>query len=189
MSTSLFGEVHFKKHKPFYKIVNKTLNIKCAIIGLNLACFCCLVNAQTQTTILKTYPKDSVIKAEIIDPFQKASAEKGNEPNWQELQLQIALKYDSVFADRLTNKAQIYYYYGKEWPAFTAALVRYTEKYENHEDIVLLDYNAKMILQFSADIKELETALAWSKRTTDKDPGNKNYKQTYEELKSKIGIN
>src|SRR5438445_13016241 len=81
--------------------------------------------AKAQVSIHKTYPKDSLVKVQIIDPFEQAAADQQEVPDWAELNKQIAAKYDAAFADRLVNKAQIYYDYGKDWPAFTAALVRY----------------------------------------------------------------
>ena len=134
----------------------------------------------------KTYPKDSVIKVQIIGPFEQTATEHGATPDWVELTKQIAAKYDNAFADRLTNKAQIYYDYGKDWPAFTNALVRYTEKYEDHNNLPLLNKNAKMVLQFSTDKKELETALTWSKKTVDREPGNTDYQATYKVLLAKV---
>jgi len=137
----------------------------------------------------KTYPKDSLIKVQIIDPFEQAAADNQEAPGWSELTKQLTAKYDAAFADRIVNKAQIYYDYGKDWPAFTAALVRYTEKYEDHNNLPLLNKNAAMVAQFSTDKKELETALGWSRHTLEKAPGNADYQKTSDALKAKIAGN
>ena len=134
----------------------------------------------------KTYPKDSLIKVQIIDPFELAAAHNQQTPDWTELNKQITAKYDEAFADRIVNKAQIFYDYGKGWAAFTAALVRYTEKYEDHNNLSLLNKNAAMVAQFSTDKRELETALGWSKHTIDKDPGNADYQKTHESISKKL---
>jgi hypothetical protein len=140
--------------------------------------------AQPKTN--KTYPKDSVIKVQIIDPLEQAAADKGEAPDWNELHQQISAKYDTAFASRLVNKAQIYYDYGKDWPAFTMALVRYTEKYEDHDNLPLLNKNADMIAQFSTNPKELQIALTWSKHILEKDPSNSSYRKTFDSLTAKL---
>jgi hypothetical protein len=154
-----------------------------SIIISSCLLFYCYAGAQSNKT---SYPKDSVIKAQIIDPFEKAAADKGTDPDWPELTSIIRSKYDSSFADRLTNKAQIFYYWGKDWPAFTKALVRYTDKYEDPNNLPLLNKNARMVLQFSDDIISLQAALSWSKKTIEREPGNEDYKKTYNELSEKI---
>ena len=142
-----------------------------------------LAKAQTNN---KTYPKDSLIKVQILDPFLHAAADSQKAPDWLALTKLITDKYDVGFADRIVNKTQIFYAYEKDWPAFAAALVRYTEKYEDHNNLPLLNKNASMVSQFSIDKKELEIAQGWSKYTLDKEPGNADYQKTYDALKAKI---
>ena len=143
----------------------------------------CALNTKAQD---KAAIKDSVIKAQMIDPFEKYAADQQQIPEWQKLSTQISSKYGRVIANRLVDREQIFYNYGRNWPAFTAALVRYTEKYEDHNNLSLLNKNAAMIAQFSTDKKELETALSWSKHTLDKEPGNADYQKTYDALNAKI---
>ncbi|MGZ3874943.1 MAG: hypothetical protein ACXVJD_18625 [Mucilaginibacter sp.] len=162
---------------------NKVSYMKTAMLVFSFILSAGLANAQVNN---KTFPKDSVIKVQIIDPFERAAAEQQETPDWAELTKQITDKYTAAFADRIVNKAQIFYDYGKDWAAFTAALVSYTEKYEDHNNLPLLNKNAGMVAQFSTDKKDLETALGWSTHTLDKDPGNAGYQATQDALKTKI---
>lgn len=140
--------------------------------------------AHAQTKLTKeNIQKDSIIKVEIIDPA--ITDAQGDAPNWSSLTTEITQKYDAVYADRTVTKAQIYYDYGKDWPVFSTAIVRYTEKYEDHNNLKLLNYNAGFILKYSTDKKELETAMGWSKHTVEKEPGNADYEKTYDALKAK----
>jgi|ERR1700722_3096102 len=140
-------------------------------------------NAQTKLT-KENIQKDSVIKTDIIDPA--VSGAGGEAPDWKALTGEITKKYDDVYADRTVTKAIIYFTYGKDWPAFTAAIVKYTVKYEDPENLKLMNKNAKFILQYSTDKKELETASGWSKHTVDKERTNEDYKKTYDALQEKL---
>lgn len=139
--------------------------------------------AQTKLT-KEEIKKDSVIKADIITPA--VSAAQGQTPDWNALTVDITKKYDATYADRTVTKAIIYFSYYKDWPAFTAAIVKYTEKYESHDNLKLLNTNANYILKYSDEKKELEAALAWSKHTVEKDPENAAYKTTYAGLQEKL---
>jgi hypothetical protein len=145
-----------------------------------------LANAQTKLT-RENIQKDSLIKADIIDPA--VGDTPGGAPDWQALTSEITKKYDTVYADRTVTKAKIYFSYGKDWPAFTTAVVRYTDKYEPKDNLRLLNKNANFILQYSTDKKELEAAQGWSRHTVENDPANADYKKTYDALTAKINGN
>jgi hypothetical protein len=131
--------------------------------------------------------KDSTAKADIIDPAEQAA--NGEAPDWNALTQTITQKYDAVTADRTITKAKIYFYYGKDWPAFCAAIVHYTNKYELANDYQLLNTNAAMILKNSDDKAQLTEALRWAKAALDSDPNNDRYKSTYNSLTAKISGN
>lgn len=146
-----------------------------------------IFNAKAQTKNLTEHDpairaKDSTIKVDIIDPAKSG----GEAPDWAALTTTITEKYDAVFADRTITKAKIYFYYGKDWPQFTTGIVHYTELYEDPNDLKLLNKNAKMILQYSTDKKELQSALNWSRSTVDKEPANADYQATYTALQAKV---
>lgn len=140
-------------------------------------------HAQSKLTPEQVH-KDSIIIADIINPAEQDA--QGEAPDWAALTKTITEKYDAIYADRTVTKAIIYFTYAKDWPAFTAAIVKYTEKYEPKDNLKLLDKNARMILKNSEDKKELIAALGWSKLTVDKEPTNTAYQQTYNDLKAKI---
>jgi len=153
------------------------------IFSLALLLVTIFSNAQTKLT-KENIQKDSAIKTDIIDPA--VSSANGEVPDWKALTTEITKKYDATYADRTVTKAIIYFTYGKDWPAFTAAIVKYTVKYEDPENLKLMNKNANFILQYSNDKKELETALGWSKHTVDKEAGNADYKKTYDVLQEKL---
>lgn len=129
---------------------------------------------------------DSVILENIIKPLVIQANASQEMPDWQVLGQDISVKYGDSYVDRNVTKAKIYYYFGKDWPLFSRALVHYTEAYENKEDLKLMNKNAKMVLQYSQDQDELKTALVWVKHAVDKEPGNTTYKSTYDGLVVKI---
>jgi hypothetical protein len=49
-----------------------------------------------------------------------------------------------------------------------------------------MNKNAKMVLQYSKDPEEWKAAAAWVKHAVDKEPGNADYKETYDGLTMKI---
>ena len=130
---------------------------------------------------------DSVDKVIIRGMIQPAEEQAGtNEPAWAAISQQIRMTYSDTQADRALTKAQIYYYYGKNWPRFSTALVHYTETYEDKNDFPLMNKNANFVLTYSANPREWQSAQAWIKTAVDKEPGNNTYKTTYDLLTAKI---
>lgn len=128
--------------------------------------------------------KDIAIKKDIIEPaVQNAN---GEAPNWAALTKVITEKYEETTADRTITKAKIYFYYSKDWSAFCAGIVNYTNKYELANDYKLLNLNAGMILKISNEQMLLKEALRWAKAAADNEPGNIKYKETYDSLMAKI---
>lgn len=130
---------------------------------------------------------DSVDKVVIRTIIQPAEEQAGaNEPAWAAIDQQIRMTYSETQADRALTKAQIYYYYGKNWPRFSTALVHYTETYEDKNDFALMNKNANFILTYSSNPLEWQAAQAWIKTAVNKEPDNKTYKTTYDSLAAKI---
>jgi hypothetical protein len=127
---------------------------------------------------------DKVIINQIIAPAEQSAASQ--EPSWTAILLQIKATYSDTQADRAITKAQIYYYYNKNWPKFSTAIVHYTETYEDKDDLKLMNKNANFILQHSTDPKELATARSWMKHAIEKEPSNETYKTTYDALGEKL---
>ena len=141
-------------------------------------------------TIHKKYEKVSVdaqLTLMVSEIFVVSSANQDNVvPDWDALIKTITGKYDQVFADRTVTKAKIYYSYGKDWPVFTAAIVHYTEAYENKEDYKLMNKNANFILKYSSDKSELKTALGWMQPAAAKEPANETYRETVRASNEKL---
>jgi len=128
--------------------------------------------------------KDSLVKVQIIDPAEQLAA--GKAPDWSALTQTIVQKYDSVTADRTITKAKIYYYYGKDWPQFTAGIVHYTNNYELATDYNVLNANANWILKFSKDPKELQEAQRWAEAAVKGNPAEAAYKSTLAAVQEKL---
>lgn len=144
-------------------------------------CFLTLAaTAQDKRTLDST---DKVILTNIIRPAEQAAG--GREPDWTALTEKIKDAYSPVQADRAVTKAQIYYYWNKDWPKFSKALVHFTDAYEDKEDGQLMNRNAKMILDHSADPADWKAAQAWIKHALDKEPTNATYQTTYDGLTAK----
>ena len=134
----------------------------------------------------QTIQTDKTIRAQIIKPFIAAADQQGQAPDWKVLRTTIVAQYSDTYADRTITKARIIYYYGKDWPQFSSALVEYTAKYEYRDSLSLMNLNAKMVLDHSDNPAELKAALAWAKYASDKNPSNDEYKATCDALKAKL---
>lgn len=126
---------------------------------------------------------DSLVLAGMITPRVNNGA---TTPDWNALAADVKAKYGESYVDRTVTKAKIYYYFGKDWPVFSKALVHYMETYEDKDNLRLMNKNAKMVLQYSQDPEEWKAADAWVKRAVDKEPGNAVYKETFDGLMTKI---
>jgi hypothetical protein len=143
-------------------------------------------------TMLKAQTKeeknalDKKVIAEIVKPAQEQASQNNQAPDWDSLRKVISGKYNATEADRAITKAKIYASYGRDWPTFTAAIVHYTDAYEDKEDLNLMNKNANFILQQSNSADEVERAIAWMKHAVDKEPSSDDYKQTYQGLQAKL---
>lgn len=132
----------------------------------------------------KSYSRDIVDKIlinEDIDPLRQ----NGN-ADWKQINKALTEKYDATIADRAITKAKIYSCYGKDWQEFTAALVHYTDEYEDKANLKLLDKNARYVLQHSQSKREMQSALTWNELTLAEQPGNKDFIATNAALKTKL---
>lgn len=160
--------------------------MKSMIIGACLVLLASFTYAQNNATSQETKQKDSVVMKDIFEPLVTDAVNNDETPDWAALKSTLTAKYDAAFAERFVWKAKIYYYYDRDWPEFNAALVYYTNTYEDHTNAKLLNKNAKMILQNCTDAKQLQEALGWSKQALAKDPANDDYKQTLAAINTKI---
>jgi hypothetical protein len=159
------------------------------IFSVFLTSFLCatLAHAQADHKLdSQTLANDETIKTEILRPALKTAREQNQAPDWNVLHTTIQTRFDASYADRNTTKAQIFFYYGRDWARFSTALVQYTDKYEWRDSLSLMNLNAKMILANSTNPTDWKAAQAWAKYATDKNPSNGNYRATYEALTAKI---
>jgi len=134
----------------------------------------------------QTVANDKVIMHEILAPALKTAHEQNQEPDWKILRTTITSRFDPTYADRNITKAKIYYFYGRDWPQFSTALVNYTQEYEWRDSLSLLDKNARMILDHSRNPAEWKAAQSWAKYASGKNPSNAIYRATYDALTAKI---
>jgi hypothetical protein len=134
----------------------------------------------------QTIQTDKTIRAQIIKPFIAAADQQNQAPDWKVLRTTIVAQYGDTYADRTITKAKIFYYYSKDWPQFSSALVQYTNNYEYRDSLSLMNMNAKMVLDHSDSPADLKAALSWAKYASDKNPSNDEYKATCDALKAKL---
>jgi hypothetical protein len=134
----------------------------------------------------QTVQTDKTIRAQLIKPFIAAVDQQNQPPDWKVLRTTIVTQYGDTYAYRTITKARLIYYYGKDWPQFSGAMVEYTEKYEYRDSLSLMNMNAKMVLDHSDNSADLKAALSWAKYASDKNPSNDEYKATYDALSAKI---
>ena len=114
-----------------------------AIVCLNLA----MVGVKAQEKELKI--KDSTIIVDMINPVTSATPE-GEDPAWDDVSKAVTAKYDAPSADRAVTKAKIYYYYGKNYPAFATAIVHFTVAYEDKENFKLMNKNGSSLVRLKS---------------------------------------
>jgi hypothetical protein len=154
-----------------------------------LGCFLAVtgVHAQADHKLdSQTVANDKIIMHEILSPALKSAREQNETPDWKILGTTITTRFDANYASRNITKAKIYYFYGRDWAQFSTALVQYTQTYEWRDSLSLMDKNAKMILDNSANPADWKAAQAWAKYAADKAPSNDAYKATYDALTTKI---
>jgi lysophospholipase L1-like esterase len=125
---------------------------------------------------------DSVIFETIIQRALSTSTP----PDWAMLATTVSTRYSVDYVDRNITRGKIYYYFGRDWALFCAAIVHYTEAYENKNDASLMHENADFILIYSTDPKEWKTAQGWVKHVLDLDPANQECRMTYKNLSAKL---
>lgn len=163
------------------------MNIKGNITMLLFVFFAVSGFGQGNTDQQKAKETDRIVEIELIRPALRLAAEKNTSPPWDAIFNAIAERYDRTVADRNVTRQQVFNYYGKDWTAFAKALVRYTEKYEDKNDIKLMHKNAESVLNASDDIGELKIALSWIKDAVEKEPEEYiAYRKTYDALMKKI---
>lgn len=134
----------------------------------------------------QTVANDKVIMHEIIGPALKSARAQNQEPDWKMLRTTIATRFDASYADRNITKSRIFFFYGRDWAQFSTALVNYTQQYEWRDSLSLMNMNAKMILDHSANPADWKAAQSWAKYASDKNPSNDAYRATYDALTAKI---
>ena len=134
----------------------------------------------------QTVANDKVISKEIIHPALQNARSQNQEPDWKVLRTSITTRFDAASADRNITKAQIFFFYGRDWARFSTALVQYTQNYEWRDSLSLMNTNAKMVLDHSQNPAEWKSAQSWAKYASDKNPSNDTYRATYDALTEKI---
>lgn len=129
---------------------------------------------------------DSLATADIINPAIQKASQAQAEPNWSLITKDVTTKFGAVTADRTVTRAQIFLYYGKNWPKFTAAITNYTEKFEDQKNPAVLDKNANFILQRSNNPDEVRTAMTWAKKAIALDSSNEAYANTLKALEARF---
>jgi predicted nucleic acid-binding Zn ribbon protein len=156
---------------------------------VSLGCFFAFSAATAQTDhklddqIIQT---DKAIRAQITKPFIAAADQQNQPPDWKVLRTTIVAQYGDAYAGRIITKGRLIYYYSKDWPQFSSALVQYTNNYEYRDSLSLMNMNAKMVLDHSDSPADLKAALSWAKYASDKNPSNEEYKATYDALSAQI---
>lgn len=155
------------------------------LLGLVLAVT--LTHAQADHKLdSQTVANDKIIMHEILAPALKSAGERNETPDWKMLGAAITARFDSSYTLRNITKAKIFYFYGSDWGQFCAALVQYTQNYEWRDSLSLMNKNAKMILENSANPADWKAAQSWVKYAVEKAPSNGEYKATYDALAEKI---
>lgn len=145
-----------------------------------------VAQAQTGNAKQETRKQDSVLMKDVFEPLVVDAVNNDETPDWEVLKTKVSVGHDAAFTERFICKAKIFYFYSRDWPEFDAALVHYTDTYEDKNDARLMNKNAKMILDHSGDRKQLEAALSWSKLALAKEPANADYKKTKDALTAKL---
>ncbi len=135
-----------------------------------------------------TYAQNVIDKVLILTDIMPVlkKLKPGNAPDWNALKANLSQKYDPLSGPRAVAKAKVIFYYGKDGEAYCKALIYYTNIYDDHSDMGLLNKNACDILKYSTDTVDLKSALYWSKKTVKSDSINVVYQGTLKRLMERI---
>jgi hypothetical protein len=149
---------------------------------------------------------EHIIVKEDIDPLlfpnDKPRAKDDSwKPDWNEITATITRKYNAIYADRIINRAKVWWYEAKEeWPreyfeCLVVEVERYLERQPDLKDFMSTALNvnnpAWNIFQHRTDKAELDTAISWMARVlrqNNKDDLDRAfYMDTYANLLYKAG--
>jgi tetratricopeptide (TPR) repeat protein len=146
-----------------------------------------------------------IVKEEIVPllfPGDKPRAKDDLwKPDWENLTATITRKYDAAYADRVSDRAKVWWYQSREeWPPeyFKSLLVvvqRYLERQPDLTNLIptLFEVNnpAWYVFAHSTDKAELNAAISWMERVlrqnTKDDLDRAFYMDTYANLLYKMG--
>ena len=110
----------------------------------------------------------------------------GKDPDWTAIQTRLAADYPAQAAE-VTARGKVNYYEGKrDWPNFQTTVVAYMQKYGAHATPGELNDFAWAVFSNCPDMKCVEEALEWSKRSF-KDKPVAGYMDTYANILYKMG--
>lgn len=117
------------------------------------------------------------------------SGELNKNVDWSVVKAKLDSKYARISDEIITMTAKpMYYRWLDDWPQFSKAVSAYASRYGNTLNNNLLNIYAWDIFGSSNDVKCLEAALEWSKKTlSGTNEKNLNYLYTYSNLLYKAG--
>ena len=125
-----------------------------------------------------------ILKEEVVPRLPKDPG--AGAPDWNAINLFVKKKYPA-FADEVILYAEVLYCpFMQDWVGFQQAIVLYMKKYGRTVMPTELNNFAWIILKHGTDMKCIEKALEWSKRSF-QDKENPNFMNTYANLLFKLG--
>ena len=163
-------------------------------------------NAITADLILGKGKSDEIIRSivfdEIVLPYLRIGGIKTNygggmivysgkvndHADWNEIKAKLDVRYPDLSEEIIMSSKPMYYQWLKNWPEFSESVSEYLIKYGDRLSKDLLNTYAWTILADCEDMKCVESALKWSKKTLTGEGAKKvMYLYTYGNLIYKSG--
>ena len=122
----------------------------------------------------------------ILFPKNVASRKALAEPNWSDVDNTLQTKYPAQAPSISAYSKAIFYMYKQDWDKFGPAVVSYMKSYGENAGNDQLNQFAWTVFQNCSDETCLQNALAWSKRSFERDqtPG---FMDTYANILYRLG--
>lgn len=116
------------------------------------------------------------------------SGEVNERVDWTAMKEKLDVQYPDISEEIIMASKPVYYEWKKDWLKFSGAVSAYLSAYENQINNDQINAYARTVLANCEDLKCIDSALAWSKKTlTGEDAEKIKYVYTHANLTYKLG--
>lgn len=143
------------------------------------------VDAVLGKNVAESIVQRIIMREEIFTHFSNDASKK---IDWDAIEQNLTKKYPAQASEALAQAKVIWYQYIKDWNNYQMAIVNYVKKYGADLNAGQLNDYAWSVFENCGDIKCVEEALEWSKRSlTGENSNNPMFMDTYANILYRLG--